>query len=152
MDTRQDLSGRRELLCACGAVALAGLAGCSGGDDSSDGGAEEALYDGYLESANGFEERQEQTEASQVEVTVGAGGGLAFDPAAVQISTGTTVTWTWTNKGGAHNVHEENDTFESELINQSGHTFEHTFDSAGVYKYVCDPHTRQGMKGVIEVI
>jgi halocyanin-like protein len=156
MGNSQDMSGRRELLRVCGAVAVAGLAGCSGGDGSSDGSgdgeAEENLYDGYLENANGFEERQDLTDESQVEITVGAGSGLAFDPAAVRISAETTVTWTWTSKGGAHNVRAESDTFESELIGQAGHTFDYTFDSTGVYKYVCDPHSRQGMKGVVEVI
>ncbi|WP_336343360.1 plastocyanin/azurin family copper-binding protein [Halalkalicoccus ordinarius] len=32
-----------------------------------------------------------------------------------------------------------------------GHTFEHTFDSPGVYKYYCTPHVAMGMKGAIFV-
>jgi halocyanin-like protein len=155
MSGSRDVLGRRGLLRVCGAVALTGLAGCSGNSaDSggSDGGAGGNVYGGWLDDANGFEAVDDRTGESSIEITVGAGSGLAFEPAAVRISPGTQVVWTWTSKGGAHNVREENDAFESELIGQSGHTFEYTFDSAGVYKYVCDPHAHRGMKGVVEVV
>lgn len=156
MSGSRDVLGRRGLLRACGAVAITGLAGCSGGSDGSSGGSDGGdggnRYGGWLEDANGFEEVQDRTGESEIEISVGAGSGLAFAPAAVRISPGTGVVWTWAGKGGAHNVREETDAFESELVGQSGHTFEHTFDSTGVYKYVCDPHAHRGMKGVVEVV
>lgn len=38
-----------------------------------------------------------------------------------------------------------------EPTDEAGHTFEHTFDSPGVYKYYCTPYEAMGMKGAIFV-
>jgi len=47
-------------------------------------------------------------------VDVGAGdAGLAFDPPALRVSTGTTVTWVRTGQGGGHNVVAEDGAFDS---------------------------------------
>lgn len=145
---RRRTRGRRSVLRTIGAGTLAALAGCSGGDSSSGDGP----YGGWLEDANAFESVRDRTGQSTIEIGVGTDGGLAFGPPAVRISPGTTVTWVWTGQGGAHNVHEVDDAFESDLVNESDHTFEHTFDSVGVYRYVCDPHEHRGMKGVVEVV
>lgn len=149
MNRSRDVLGRRKLLKACGAVASAGLAGCSGeGNDSAGSGP----YEGWLDAANGFQSVQDQTGVSEIEIGVGTDGGLAFDPVAVRISPGTDVVWKWTGDGGAHNVHERDDAFRSELTDEPGFTFQYTFDSVGVYQYVCDPHEPRGMKGVVEVV
>jgi halocyanin-like protein len=89
-----------------------------------------------------------------VTVAVGAsgnGGNFAFDPAAVRVSTGTTVVWEWTGQGAQHNVAAEGGGFESDLSSEEGYTFEHTFSETGTYKYVCTPHRTLGMKGVVVV-
>jgi halocyanin-like protein len=89
-----------------------------------------------------------------VTVTVGAqgnGGYLAFDPAAVRVSSGTTVTWEWTGQGGSHNVVAEDGSFESELVAEEGHTFSHTFEESGAYRYYCQPHETLGMNGAVVV-
>lgn len=143
----RDALRRRELLAACGAVATAGFAGCSGGSDGASG-----PYDGWLENANGFESVRDRTDASQIEIDVGAEGGLTFAPTAVQIAPGTEVVWKWTGKGGAHNVRERDGAFESDLVSEADHTFRHAFNSTGIYRYVCDPHEPRGMKGVVEVL
>lgn len=148
-EERRRTRGRRRVLRALGAGALVALAGCSGGSDASEGG---GPYGSWLADANAFESVRDRTGESSIEIGVGTDGGLAFGPPAVRIAPGATVTWVWTGQGGAHNVHELDDAFESDLVNESGHTFEHTFDSAGVYRYVCDPHEHRGMKGVLEVV
>lgn len=85
-------------------------------------------------------------------VRVGAGSsGMSFDPAAVMVSQGTTIVWEWTGEGGTHNVAAESSDFGSEYSNSSDPTYEYTFDDAGVYKYVCEPHRSAGMKGAISV-
>jgi halocyanin-like protein len=85
-------------------------------------------------------------------VDVGAGNGLAFDPAALRVSTGTTVTWEWTGEGGAHNVVAEDVDFESgNPVTEPDEPFEHTFESSGNYLYFCDPHKASGMKGAVIV-
>jgi halocyanin-like protein len=89
---------------------------------------------------------------SEVTVTVGADandGAWGFAPAAVRVDPGTTVVWEWTGKGGAHNVVAEDGTFESDLVQDAGHTFEWTPESAGVTTYYCGPHKSMGMKGAV---
>jgi halocyanin-like protein len=132
-----------------------------GGDDGG-GGPEERLMS-YLEAdpqARNFEgDVADQTGQEQVTVQVGAGSdGLSFDPAAMRISSGTTVIWEWIGEGGAHNVasttEADADTgdaqsdfdFYSGEPQDSG-TFEQTFDEAGVGLYLCEPHATVGMKG-----
>ena len=59
--------------------------------------------------------------------------------------------WEWTGEGGTHNVVAEDGPFESETVDGDGHTFEHTFDAVGTYRYVCTPHRSLGMKGAVVV-
>lgn len=145
MDGSRAVLGRRALLRTVGTATIVGLAGCSG--QSTEG-----PYDGWLSDANGFESVQDRTGESQIEIAVGAGGGLAFDPPAVRISPGTEVVWRWTGQGGSHNVAHVDGAFESELVREADHTFVHTFEEVGVYRYVCEPHEINGMKGVVAVV
>ncbi|EMA68679.1 halocyanin domain protein [Halorubrum aidingense JCM 13560] len=128
---------RRDVLASVGAATAVALAGCAsaglpGGD--SDG------------------ERVDRTDEETVDVAVGADGGFAFEPAHVTVDVGTTVVWEWTGEGGGHNVYEVNERFESELTDEAGFTFEHTFDEPGTFEYVCTPHQTQGMAGSVEVV
>lgn len=115
--------------------------------------AQEAPYGGYLSDANNFDGTTiDMTGQSEVTIDVGAGNGIAFGPAAVQIDPGAKVTWKWTGNGGAHNVVAEDDSFNSgDTTAEAGHTFSQTFDSSGVVKYYCNPHKAAGMKGVVAV-
>jgi len=92
----------------------------------------------------------DETGSGSVTVGVGADGQLIFEPAAIRISTGTTVTWEW--QGGVHNVVAEDGTFDSgAAVGDPNTTFEHTFDSAGEWAYFCEPHVFAGMKGYVIV-
>ena len=139
-------SSRRSVLAGVAAIATAGCLGGSDGDIESD------TYGDWFRGANNFEGTVDRTDRSEVTVAVGAGDGFAFDPAAVRVSTGTTIRWEWTGRGGQHNVVAADGTFESEYYLEEGNTFEHTFEEPGVYKYHCTPHQTQGMLGVIEVV
>lgn len=94
---------------------------------------------------------------STVTVAVGAGAeGLAFDPPALHIDTGTTVIWEWTGEGGGHNVvtSENSDITaigEEDIIQQGGATVEDILEDEGVVLYHCEPHREQGMIGAIIV-
>ncbi len=56
---------------------------------------------------------------------------------------------TWTNEdGAAHRIKSDDDSFNSEDLGQ-GDTFEHTFDAAGTFDYVCGIHP--SMTGSITV-
>ncbi|MFC5134863.1 MULTISPECIES: halocyanin domain-containing protein [Haloferacaceae] len=130
---------RRALVGSCGAVSLSLLAGCAGLTGGSGGGGSDA-------------EQVDRTGRETVEVAVGAGNGLSFGPANVRVDPETTVVWTWTGEGGGHNVVDVDGAFESELTDEAGHTFEYTFEEAGIVEYVCTPHQTQGMRGVVEVV
>ncbi|MFC6973724.1 halocyanin domain-containing protein [Halomicroarcula sp. GCM10025709] len=88
-------------------------------------------------------------------VTVGAegnGGHFAFSPTVLRISPGTTVRWNWTGEGGAHNVvFEDHDIRSGQVDHEPSTTFEHTFESDGIYRYACAPHRALGQRGAIIV-
>jgi plastocyanin len=64
--------------------------------------------------------------------------GMAFDPATITVTAGTTITWT--NKDAiAHTVTSDTKAFDSGSVN-SGATFSFTFATAGTYSYHCAIH------------
>ena len=106
-----------------------------------------------VDSASGYDGAvADRTGADEVTVGVGAGDGFAYDPAAVRVSPGTTVTWQWTGVGSRHNVVDEGGDFESAYYAAEGATFSREFSSPGVWKYYCTPHRNLGMVGVVEVV
>jgi len=159
------------------AIALAGCTGGPTADDApsddgegdadaGDGGSDDAdadtsvpeAVDSYLSGndARGYDGAAvDATGQESVTIDVGAGEiGLAFAPAAVRVDAGTTVTWEWTGEGGDHNVvaAEESDfdvSPQTELIADAGHTTEETFDEAGNYLYLCEPHVGNGKVGAV---
>lgn len=84
----------------------------------------------------------------------GGGGGegavtiadFAFDPATLEVSVGDTVTWT-NEDSPAHTVTFADGPDSGSL--SSGATFEHTFDAAGSFSYMCMIHPT--MTATIEV-
>ncbi|MBK5222235.1 MAG: cupredoxin domain-containing protein [Acidimicrobiia bacterium] len=105
-------------------VLVLGAAGCGGdSDDGADGGSDSG------------------GPADAVTVTV---DDNFFEPEAVDVATGGTVTWEWVGSE-THNV--KHDDFESEFLTEG--TFEHTFDEAGTYEYMCTVHP--GMEGTVNV-
>jgi plastocyanin len=116
------------MLLACAALAMVG-AGC-GGDDDDDGGGGSAGGGGGGAGA---------------QVTM---KDIKFDPSEVTVKAGDTVTWTNEDSVG-HDV--TGDDFKSGDPGGigDGDTFEHTFDEAGTFKYVCTVHP--GMEGTVKV-
>jgi halocyanin-like protein len=78
---------------------------------------------------------------------------MAFDPAAIEVAPGTTVSWEWSGHGGKHNVVSVDGAFESgdPVEANTGTIFEHTFEETGTYRYVCEEHDDEGMRGAIVV-
>lgn len=112
---------RREVLAAGAGVVLTGFAGCTGGPD------------------DGLPER--------VEVTMRTTPFPEFDPDLAHVGVGGTVVWKI--ESGTHDtVSYHPDThpplrmpadaspWESEKLRSVGDTFEHTFESEGIYDYV----------------
>lgn len=160
---------RRLILKRIGPISVASaLAGCSGnGTDGTDTSTTPAVtgtatpaegpdLDAFLSDVSNYDGVTDATGTENVTVAVGAEGNgayFAFDPAAVRVDIGATVTWEWTGKGGSHNVSAvEGDHFRSELASEEGHTFDWTAENPGQFLYVCEPHEGAGMKGAIVVV
>ena len=123
------------LLLACTALGLV-AAGCGGDDDEDEGGGGGA--------------------ATTEEPAGGGGGGgtavsmegIAFSPAEVTVAVGDTVTWT-NNDSAGHDVTADSFSSGDPGGLAEGDTFEHTFEEAGSFDYVCTVHP--GMEGTVVV-
>lgn len=71
---------------------------------------------------------------------------IEFQPANLQVTTGTTVTWAWADGGIEHDVVATR--FASDLKTEG--TFTHTFEAPGTYAYRCSVHP--GMTGTVTVV
>ena len=138
---------RGTALAVAGGAAVAGTATPAVAADGVD-------LSAWFSDVSNFDGITDTRGETEVRVAVGArgnGGGFAFDPPALRVDPGTAVVWEWTGDGGSHNVVAEDGSFGSDLVGETGHTFEHTFDSEGVSLYVCTPHRAMGMKGAVVV-
>lgn len=101
------------------------------------------------------------TETAEVKM-VTQDGGYHFDPHVVRVKPGGSVTWVLGS--GTHTAtayHPDNDqpqlvpdgaaAWDSGTISSQGATFEHTFETEGVYHYYCAPHESVGMIGSVIV-
>ncbi|QAU11909.1 plasmid stabilization protein [Halorubrum sp. BOL3-1] len=170
---------RRRLLQVLGAGATVGLAGCGSsddGDDGTDGSDGDDGTDGS-DGGDGTDDADESVpgadvlggpddlqgsatvEALSLDADRGAGQNV-FSPAVAWVEEGATVTWEIAS--GSHSVtayHPETDAvlripeeaepFDSGTVSEG--TFEHTFETPGVYDYYCRPHRGLGMVGLVVV-
>ncbi|PSP34283.1 halocyanin, partial [Halobacteriales archaeon QH_10_67_22] len=72
----------------------------------------------------------------------------------VWVDAGTTVVFEWVSNG--HNVVPESvpegaEWAGYESLEDDGFTYEHAFETGGMYPYFCSPHESLGMKGAIAV-
>jgi plastocyanin len=72
-----------------------------------------------------------------------------FEPATLEIESGTTVEWVNTGKK-VHTVTADDSDWDSGKL-QPGKKFSKVFDQKGTFKYHCIPHSGVGMKGTIVV-
>jgi halocyanin-like protein len=147
-----DMSRRGFMTAAAGTAAAGAAAGTATAQQQVPD------YGAYLNNANGYSEGEytDLRGESEVTIAVGAGdGGLAFDPAAIWIDPGTTVTWEWTGNGSHNVVTNEGPAGFSheEIVGEEGYTYQYEFteEDVGITTYYCSPHEGQGMKGGIAV-
>jgi len=99
--------------------------------------------------------------AATTTVKMGSDNGqLVFVPDEIKVCKGDTITWV-NNKGGPHNVVFDEEAIpggvDSEKISMDdqlgdeGATYSVKLDTAGEYKYYCEPHRGAGMNGVVKV-
>jgi len=173
----KEFLSRRKFAATFSGVALAGIAGCSGGNgggDGDDGGSEPTA----TETATATDTPEPTatptstpTEEADATIAVGPGGSLQFEPANTAISQGDTVEFVF--ESGGHNVsgHPDaasdvslpegaepfasydisGDDINHISLNEAGTTYRHTFETTGQYTYVCVPHVASGMIGKLTV-
>ena len=132
----------------------------AGHDD--DAGHHDEEESGHGGESHGHDESVgEPTETADVTM-VTQDGGSHFEPHVVRVTPGGTVTWEL--ESGSHDTtayHPDNDqpqlvpdgatAWDSSLLSEAGATFEHTFETEGVYHYYCTPHESVGMIGSVIV-
>jgi len=112
-----------------------------------------------LDETENFEEDLEEVAQPTIEAKIVKvkTSGLSFSPDEVTINVGDTVEFT---TGGTHNAIEVTETDweagkktakEDGFSVGFGETKEVTFDTPGIYYYVCQPHAGMGMKGKVIV-
>lgn len=166
---------RRRFVQAVGSAVAVGLAGCLGGDSQgneaggSSGGPSTGTPTAGGESTattataeEGHDEAiGEPTDRAEVSM-VAEGEDNHFEPHVVRVTPGGTVRFV--NEQGAHSTtayHPDNDkplripegasAWDSGTLSEQGATFEHTFETEGVYDYFCIPHESMGMLGSVIV-
>jgi plastocyanin len=72
---------------------------------------------------------------------------FSFQPAAITVAVGTTVTWT-NNDSAGHTVAADDGSFKSDTL-AAGATFSQTFAAAGTFAYHCSIHS--SMTGTVTV-
>ena len=88
-------------------------------------------------------------------------GQFVFSPAVLWVESGATVTWTVASGSHSATAYSPNfdrpmrmptdgEPFDSEVLSE-GESFEHTFETPGVYNYFCRPHVGLGMVGLVIV-
>jgi plastocyanin len=176
----ENMLSRRTILKTSG-IALAGLAGCTGAPSNGSGastptpteenqhteeeGHEEEGHEeegGHGEDEHGHDEAVgDPVELAEANM-VSRDDGEHFEPHVVRVTKGGTVRWT--NESGTHSTtaySQANDkvqlmpdgatAWDSGILTEKGATFEHTFETEGVYHYYCTPHESLGMIGSVIV-
>jgi halocyanin-like protein len=162
MHTSSDWS-RREFV-AASLLGTGAMAGCTARGQTTDGTAEDGgggsagCLDDWLADANGYDGAVERYGPdAEPSVTVGDSLGAghtddAFGPAGIRVTPGTTVTWEWSGHGDPANVVAVGGAFDSGgPVSAHGHTFSHTFEERGTYRYVSEPNRDAGMVGAVVV-
>jgi plastocyanin len=72
-----------------------------------------------------------------------------FQPAAIAVGSGATVTWTWSGTADQHNVTFANAAIASSSLQSSGTHTATMPAAAGTYSYQCTRHV--GMTGSVQV-
>jgi len=165
---------RRHFIAALTAGVTGTLAGCGGSESATpseestepptETDTDSPMETGTDTSTETGTDTSTETEATETPdsagqtVVVAPDGSLRFSPESFTVPAGSTVTWEW--GGNGHNVKAETTPSGSDWSGTpgdgsttygSGHTYSHTFETAGEYDYYCAPHQSVGMTGSFTV-
>ncbi|WP_435334611.1 plastocyanin/azurin family copper-binding protein [Haloarchaeobius sp. TZWWS8] len=163
---------RRSLLRLATAGSLLGLAGCLGGDDEgtdtetdqddTETDQNDTETDGGDGHDHGGDVPDGPSATAEVKMIQGSGGSNHYSPHVVWVEKGGTVTFVmdsgnhsataYTEENGQpRRIPEGAKSFDSGVLTEEGATFEHSFETEGVYDYYCTPHHGLGMIGSVIV-
>ncbi|MFB6119235.1 halocyanin domain-containing protein [Halosegnis sp.] len=121
------------------------------------GGGEESnaarSFDGWLSETDNYDGVVDRRGREEVIIKVGAegnGGPLAFEPAAVHVSPGTTVRWEWVGPR-RYDVVDPELGYESRQVAGAGYSYAVEFGGDGLSTYECTKYGDRGMRGVVLV-
>lgn len=131
-------------------------------DDNDEGSGHDDEESGHGDDEHGHDEAVgEPTDTAEVAM-ITTDNGEHFEPHVARVNVGGSVTFV--NESGSHSAtayHPNNDqpqlvpdgaaSWDSGLLSEEGATFEHTFETEGVYHYYCTPHETVGMIGSVIV-
>jgi len=110
-------------------------------------------FGGWLANTENYDRVVDRRGREEVTVQVGAEGNdgpLAFEPAAVHVSPGTTVKWEWVGDR-RYDVADPALGYDSERVSGAGYSYAVEFGGDGLSKYECTEYGDQGMRGVVLV-
>lgn len=151
---------RRDVVRSVVGVSVAALAGCVGSAANEKEPQQTSSGHGNHSHAHGGS-TDGPVELANVDM-VTTDSGSHFDPHVVHVARGESVRWSV--ESGSHSstaYHPDNDeprlvpdgakAWDSGVISGEGKTFEHRFETEGVYHYYCTPHEPLGMLGSVIV-
>ncbi len=130
-------------------LATAGFGLAAGTARGQESGEQRPDFGEWLEDVDGgFRDARGQDEVTVQVGADGNGGPFAFSPANLWIDPGTTVVFQWASDN--HNVVVEGQPADAgweghDPIEDTGFSFESTFETEGMYRYFCEPHRSLGM-------
>lgn len=148
-------------------LSVVGLAGCIGSasDHSDDGhghGGENTTEADQGGSSHGHGNQLGEPVDEATVSMVTKDGGYHFEPHIVRVNVDGTVTFSLDS--GTHSttayasdndkpqrIPDDATAWDSGTMTKQGETFEHTFETEGVYDYCCKPHESLGMIGSVVV-
>jgi plastocyanin len=150
---------RRQFIVGVGSVTTIGLAGCAGSPSS------EPDENGSRDNTSGSDSHDSPLDGPKSSATVSMttkDDGSHFEPHVVWVEQGGTVTWkleSGTHTSTAYSEAADRPSripdgasgWDSGTLSEAGATFDHTFETAGVYDYFCAPHEQSGMIGTVIV-
>src|SRR6187200_2356878 len=134
------------------ALAACGSSGSYGGGGATTAGAASATTAGGGAAATTAAGGAATTAASGGAAPAAGAGAVsiknfAFNPGDVTVAKGTKVTWK-NDDSATHRIKSGDGSFDSDDL-KNGDSFEHTFDTAGTFDYICGIHP--SMKGKVTV-
>uniref|UniRef100_UPI00351D1152 cupredoxin domain-containing protein n=1 Tax=Halorientalis salina TaxID=2932266 RepID=UPI00351D1152 len=131
-------------------------------DEETEGSGHDDGGSGHEDDGHGHDEAVGDPTDSASVAMITADDGEHFEAHVARVNVGGTVTFV--NESGNHSTtayHPDNDqpqlvpdgaaAWDSGLLSEDGATFEHTFETEGVYHYYCTPHETTGMIGSVIV-